>query len=205
MALVTAAEYKTSRGISGTAYDTRIGEAIDVASARVREYCGRNLTNGFESAARTEVYDGTGTDMLQLREWPEITITSVKFLSSVASGAAVYGETLDASGYYADERGRLYRTNGVGWAWTHDGTTRDEWPEGNRNIQVVYTGGFSTVPDNLKEAVMILVDAWFQSTQRDAVGLNQEARGVDNRQYAAAMEVTNRVATLLAPWRRPYA
>jgi len=204
MALVTASEYKTSRGVSGTDYDTRIGEAIDVASARVREYCGRSSSNGFESAERTEVYDGTDTNALRLAEWPITEVASVKLVSGVTAGVATFGSTVDATGYYINGTAKeLIRYGLMDWAgWSAVGAV---WPEGEGNIQVVYTGGYSTIPDNLKEAVMVLVDAWFQSTQRDTVTLNQEARGVDNRQYAAAMEVTNRVAALLGPWRRPYA
>jgi len=205
MALVTVDEYKASRGISGDDYDARIGGAIDTASARVREYCGRDTTNGFELDSRTEVYSGSGIDTLRLREWPVASVESVAYLSSVSDGAASYESAIDSSSYYADERGNLYLTGSVSWAWEHGGKSRGVWAKGDRNIRVSYTAGYSEIPDNLKEAVMILCDSWFLTSQRDVVTLNQEARGVDSRQYSATTEVTSRVLALLAPWRRPYA
>ena len=205
MALVTASEYKTSRGISGTDYDTRIGEAINAASAKARVYCGRNLTNGFEEAERTEVYDGDGTNAIRLHEWPVDSISSVKFLTAASSGAAVYGDTVDASGYHSDGRGTLYRVGGVSWVMAHGGSSRTGWPEGDANVQVVYTGGYATIPDAIKEAVFSLMDQWFDEAGRNTVSTTNEAKGVTNIANRPPMEVTAAIADMLSEWRRPYA
>lgn len=205
MALVTATEYKTSRGIAGTDYDTRIGEAINAASAKVRMYCGRDLSNGFEEAERTEVYNGDGTPQIRLNEWPVDSISSVSLRSSAASGAAVYGDTVDASGYFADARGILYRVGGIDWAWKHDGSSRVGWPYQFAAVQVVYTGGYATIPQGIKDAVFALMDQWFDEAGRNAVSAATEAKGVVNRGARPPMDITAAIADMLSPWRRVYA
>jgi hypothetical protein len=205
VALVTAAEYKASRGIAGTDFDTRIGEAINAASAKIRSYCGRDLSDGFEEAARTEVYSGDGTSLIRLAEWPVASIASVKMLTAASSGAAVYGDTVEASAYFSDGRGALYRVGGLDWAWTHEGSSRVAWPEGSANVQVVYTAGYSTIPDAIKEAVFSLMDQWFGTAGRNALSTMTEAMGVVNRGEATAFEVNARIADMLSPWRRVYA
>ena len=189
MALVTTDEYKTRNGYSGSTYDTRIGEAIKAAEAKVRRYCGRDLTNGFESAARTEVYDADGTDAIRLNEWPVDSIASVNLRTSVSAGAAVYGETVDATGYFADNTGNLRRVGGVSYAWEHDGSSRVSWGDSPASVQVTYTAGYSTIPDALKEAVFTLM----------------EAKGVVNVAQRPPMEITAAIADMLSPWRRVYA
>lgn len=205
MALVTASEYKTSRGISGTDYDTRIGEAINAASAKIRTYCGRDLSDGFESAARTEEYDGTDTDTLLLREWPVSSIASVKMRTGAASGAAVYGETLESSGYFADNRGRLIRVVGLSYAWEHGGSSRPTWGSASAGVQITYTAGYATIPDAIKEAVFSLMDQWFDEAGRNTLSTQTESKGVVNVAQRPPMEVTAAIADMLSPWRRVYA
>ena len=205
MALVTATEYKTSRGISGTAYDTRIGEAINAASAKARMYCGRDLSNGFESAERTEVYDADGTGQIRLNEWPVSSIAAVKLRTAAASGAAVYGDTVDATGYYADNRGILHRVGGVTYAWEHNGSSRVTWGDAPSFVQVQYTAGYATIPDAIQEAVFALMDQWFDEAGRNVLSAQNEAKGVVNVANRSPMEITAAIADMLSPWRRVYA
>ncbi len=211
MALITAADWKTSRGIAGIDFDTRLDVAVPAAEAYVRRYCGRDMANGFESAARTEVYDGTGTSTIRLREWPVDSITSVAYLSSVASGAATYGDTVTSSGYYVAGDGELVRFSGGGhWPTDHGphggllcGTSLDAyWAIGTGNIEVQYTGGYATVPADLAEACYLIVDWWWERAGRGEMDLNQAGAGVLQRAIAAADELTGRVHALLAPWMR---
>jgi len=200
-ALVTAAEYKASRGFTGSDYDTRMASAAGVASAKIRAYCNRDPDDGFESAARTEVYDGTGTQTLHLREWPVDSIASVKFRTSVSSGAAVYGETVDDSGYYVGRDGELVRAGSVGW----ENEPCGQWPVGVANIQAVYTAGYATIPDDIAEAAFMLMDTWFDDAGRNVVTASVDNRGVDQKQRATTMEITARIGEMLARYRRPYA
>lgn len=45
------------------------------------------------------------------------------------------------------------------------------WPEGNRNIMATYTGGFSTIPGDLKGVVLRMVKMIFDKVQEHADGM----------------------------------
>lgn len=213
MALTTTADYKTSRSIGGTDFDTRIAAGIAWAEMYVREYCDRDTSNGFESATRTEVYDGTGTEALYLREWPVTAITSVKFRTGIASGAGVFGDTVASSSYLVHHDGKaLIREGGSGdalWCDERPYTLTSQrrgayWPEGSQIIEVVYTGGFSTIPATLAEAVHTLVDVWMDDGGRNAMTLASSGRGIETRSAALPADVASRVSLLLREYARLY-
>ena len=212
MAITDTATYKTSRQIPGTDFDASLAVGIAYAERYVREYCGRSVTNGFESAERTEVYDGTGRPSIQLREWPVDSIASVKFIESISDGAITFGDAIDGSGYYADERGLLIRAgSGTDQLWRGVGvidgpvTRGPYWPKVRNSIQVVYTAGYSTMPQTLVEAVHTIVDSWLATRGEDTLRANTENRGVEQRVNAMPAEVEARVASMLSEWSRPYA
>lgn len=160
MAVITAAEYKTWAGVSGTALDSWLTQTIPEAQAFAETWCDR----GFDTATRTEYYDGHGTPDIQLRSTPVTTLTSVSYISGVASGAASF-TAFDSSSYFVDQdSGVLQRASAFdAFETTFDRYDRPIWPEGIRNIKVVYVGGYGAIggpamPSGLKLATYRLVD-----------------------------------------------
>jgi hypothetical protein len=194
MAIVTAAAYKTSRGITVTTHDARVAVAITVAEAQVREWCGRDELDGFESKARTEVYSGSGQRVLHLRDWPVASVATVELRSADS------WEEL-TSGWRLGERGRLFREDSPGW---HE-ETLSRWPSGSDNVRVTYTGGYSTMPATLAEACYRLIDRWFVTAGRGDLGMNSIGLGTVNLAKAGTDEYLAETLQMLAPWRRGYA
>lgn len=179
--LVTATEYKTYAGISGSGDDTVIGVLIDIACAQIRRYCGRNMTTGFDAAVTyTEKYDGNGYKQLQLTEWPITSITSVAEIDEAGTST-----TLDATEYRVNltngilerlgARTGRFATNsfgevdGPGWGW------EPCWTEGLQNFTVVYvSAGIAT--DDLKFAVYQLID-WMYAERRRNPMMQSESLG----------------------------
>lgn len=164
MALTTVSAYKTYAGISGIGEDTRLAVYLAAASASIRYICGRSLSNGFESASRTEVIDGQGTGTLQLKEWPVSSITSVSEIDNSGSSTA-----LASTEYRVDsntgilykigaEGGRFGYSLGLPTPYTPQFGTYPAFPKGIQNISVVYTGGYSSIPSNLEMAVFRVMD-----------------------------------------------
>lgn len=169
--LISIAEYKVWAGISGTAQDALLTVLVDAVSAEVRRWCDRNLTNGFESASRTERYSGMGEQTIQLTEWPVASITSVTVYT--ADGTA---EVLDSSTYRVNgDSGVLSRIDPkrarfpVTAFGSVDATfsTQPWFEEGFDNVQVVYTGGYSTIPADLKMACYRLTDLAYSARGRN--------------------------------------
>lgn len=171
--LVSLADYKTWRSITGTAQDTALTQLLTFVSADVRRWCDRDITNGFESATRTETYSGTNETTIQLNEWPVTSITSVTQLW--AGGST---EVLDSSTYRVNSgtgllsridavRSRFasFRTDGsmVAGTWLPE----PNFGEGFYNFSIVYVGGYSTIPGDLQQAVCNLADIAYASRGRD--------------------------------------
>ena len=175
MALITLAEYKAYANISTTAYDTQLGALLSLAQEQVRTICGRNTTDGLESASRTEVLDGNNQNEIQLREWPVTSVTSVALIdddgtSNTLTATADYVIQLN-SGLLARSRypvtGRfsgIYPNGWNGFGVMSRGYQPEQpgtfpcWPAGKANISVVYTGGYATIPYGIKLACYRAID-----------------------------------------------
>ena len=178
--LISIAEYKVWAGISGTAQDALLTVLVDAVSMEVRRWCDRNLTDGFELVSRTERYDGTGEQTIQLMEWPVTTVTRVR----VYSAGGTY-ETLDTDTYRVNgDSGVLSRidpvlarfpTNAFG---TIESTfsVQPWFTSGFDNVEVVYTGGYATIPADLKMACYRLTDLAYTARGRN-MGLQSESLG----------------------------
>lgn len=157
MAVITAAEYKTDAGISGSDLDTWLAAVIPQAQSRAEEWCDRN----FDLAARTEYYDGMGVGTIQLRTYPVTVLTSVSYLSGVSSGTPSF-TAFDSGSYWFDAAsGELHRYSAFdAFPDAIDREGRAVWPDGGGAdiIKVVYTAGYSTMPDGLKLAMFRLID-----------------------------------------------
>lgn len=169
MALLTYAEYTALYSSSLT--QTQVEGFIAVVQAEIERYCNRialtpSGTGGFESASRTEVRDGDGSDTLIMRYAPISAVTSIAI--TAGSSTTTYSGT-DVSANFewdTDERGELRWIGATSGRFGVDeyGVTRaDEWgttpcfPRGFQNVSIVYTGGWSTVPADLKQIVREMV------------------------------------------------
>lgn len=207
--LITVSEYKIYAGISTTAFDTRLTAIVASAAAMIRQVCGRSLTDGFETGSRTERLDGDGMDEIRPTEWPVTTLTSVKYVSADNSETAY-----DTSSYrIADDQRRIIRAYGhisrfaVPSALDLRVYADDDagnwhmsprWPEGKDNIEVAYTGGFSTIPADLKMAMYLLVDQLFAASGKGGV-LESESIGEYSYKRANASESSNDPMAVVMP------
>ena len=146
----------------------------------VRRLCDRNLTNGFESTSRTERYDGNDEQTIQLIEWPVTSITSVTLYT--AGGDT---EVLDADTYRVNgDSGVLSRIDPKMGRFpvTAFGTVNatfsvQPWfDQGFDNVEVVYTGGYATIPADIKMACYRLTDLAYAARGRN-MGIQSESLG----------------------------
>ena len=203
--LVSTAEYKTWRGITGSSQDTLIAFLLGMSSAYVRRACGRNLTNGFESATRTETYSGTDETTIQLQEWP---ITSVTSVTQLFAGGST--QALDSTTYrFNADTGILSRIDAVRGRFasfgtdgaTVAGTWRPEpmFADGFFNFSVVYVGGYSTIPADLHQAVCQLTDILYVGRGRDP-SLKSESLGQYSWTAADAAQINQIKMDLIRPY-----
>ena len=188
MPLATVANYKAWAGINGNGSDAAITLMLAQAEAMVRRYAGRDLTNGFESASRTETYDGNGESVLQLREWPVASVATVEERDRGGTWT-----TLDATEYRLDTRtGQLHKINAMRGRIMADyvggGTNlafgvHPSWSADPASVRVTYTGGYSTIPADIVAVVYLLIDHKLanagsdQTLTSESIGVYSKSRG----------------------------
>lgn len=138
-----------------------LAQLVTAASLAVERYCGRT----FAQATLTETHNGRNRSRLWLKRRPVVSVASVTI-----NGTALDNTTSDAW-TFQPETGELRRGNG------HDAEPFAPWfPWGLQNIVVTYTGGYSPIPADVKQATILwarhLADATKASGlyQSEAIG-----------------------------------
>lgn len=163
MALVTAAEIKAFEGITGSSHDSLFSSLADRVTAYFGSWCNRI----FESATYTDAeYDGTGLDTFIVKNPPVTAVTSIKVATDRDFAAAT---ALDSARYVFDDAGVISLVPTGSVTSIVLGGVPGVWPAGKRNIQITYTGGFTVIPDDLKEAAILMISAWMNRRRRAGI------------------------------------
>lgn len=163
MALITTAEaYAMIPGLASGSSDTLVGDLIDRAGDALAAWCGFSAASAggapsLESTTYTEYLDGPehgNARAVKLSFRPVASITTIHDDSDWGYGAAYL---VSSSDYVLDgQAGRVWLTPSAAHTWS----------EGARNIKVVYVAGFSTVPDDVKQACALTVAHWVTLPKR---------------------------------------
>ena len=155
--LVTLAQYKEAEGISSSKDDLRFNSIVPSVSELVKTYCGNSFVD-FYSSNKTETFTiDWGTYVVQLTESPVNSIVSVQERETY--GAAYSTLTTSNSEYYLESStDSILRTN--------DSGRYQNWPRGVGAVKVVYTGGYSEVPADLKLAIFDLITYYYKDEHK---------------------------------------
>ena len=155
--LVTLAQYKEAEGISSSKDDLRFNSIVPSVSELVKTYCGNSFVD-FYSSNKTETFTiDWDTYVVQLTESPVNSIVSVQERETY--GAAYSTLTTSDSDYYLESStDSILRTN--------DSGRYQNWPKGVGAVKVVYTGGYSEVPADLKLAVFDLITYYYKDEHK---------------------------------------
>ena len=176
--LVSKTEYKNYLGITSGNKDQEISFLIPKVSSLVKTYCRRSFIDYYDEA-KTEIFDG-GFPELILKETPVINIEEVSISTN-------YGQTYTELTKYTD--------------WVDDGdkirsTSLATFPKYIKGYRVIYTAGFETVPDDLKLAVLDLIE--YYSKNNSAVHVNRDiAPNITQIQYVASTNFPAHIKRIL--------
>ncbi len=149
--LITAARAMQSPSLAG-ADPALLASLISAASAAAERYCGRL----FDSAARTEIYDGSGDRYLMLRAFP---LTSVNNITVTDESGNTYTiATADLTLHLG--RGEIRIKAGA------SASDYSYFPTGYQNISVPYTGGYVAIPEDIQQAVVHITEAMLSANVR---------------------------------------
>jgi hypothetical protein len=155
--LTTVAAVKKWLGIKdATDDDTLLSSLVSGVSRWIENWLSRTIA----SATYAETLDGNGKDAIFLTNTPITAVSSVKVNGvSIPARASVTG-----SGYTFDEDG-IYL---VGYCFT----------KGRRNVDLGYTAGFASTPEDLELATKKLVGMSYK--EKDRIG--QSSKGLAGEQ-----------------------
>ena len=155
--LVTLVQYKEAEGISSSKDDLRFNSIVPSVSELVKTYCGNSFVD-FYSSNKTEIFTiDWDTYVVQLTESPVNNIVSVQERSTYG-GAYSTLTTGDSEYYLEPTTDSILRTNVSG--------RYQNWPKGVGSVKVVYTGGYSEVPADLKLAIFDLITYYFKDEHK---------------------------------------
>jgi hypothetical protein len=159
---------------------------INRASQRIESYCGRT----FNVAYYTEYHDGDGTPEVLLDQYP---ITYVSGLWDDIDRAFGSDYEISSADYliYANE-GRLSLYN--------DETT---FCVGRQNIKVCYSGGYTTIPDDLKEACIDLALTRYRRSKEKTHGVSSRATAGGSSAMFDLRELPIDVKAILDTYKKP--
>lgn len=145
--LITLAEYKAYEGITNPNQDTEITAIIPKVSELVKNYCRRSFIDYIDE---TKVELFTGGDVLYLKEFPVASISSIEVSTD-------YGKTYSSLVEYTD-----WALDKINDAIVPLNTLKT-FPELVNGYRISYTGGFETIPEDLKLAVMDLLTYYMKN------------------------------------------
>lgn len=158
---ITKAEVKSYLNITDTNTDSLIDTLIAQVEAVVEaDKCQRT----FGSSVFTEYIDGDGTDTIMVKNYPIIELTSIHDDLDREYGAASLLDNDNMAVY--DEYGKIVYVNGI-------------FMQGNKNVKVVYRGGYATIPSDLKLALIKTVAAELIGGRSQVNAIKSDGEGVD--------------------------
>lgn len=155
--LITLAKYKEFEGIDSTTNDLKFQTIIPSVSQLVKTYCANSFVDFF-STNKTETFTlNWNTHVVQLTESPINSIVSVKERQSYSGTYTTL--TTSSFEYYLD-----YSTDSI--IRTDSSGNPKNFPKGVGAVEVVYTAGYSTIPNDLMLAVVDLVTYYFKKEHK---------------------------------------
>jgi hypothetical protein len=163
MALVTIDQVKAYFGEESDKSDILISGLADAATDIIENYCARTFAS---TVYTNEVYDGTGTRVLTLRNFPIVSVASILENSNPLSSALDAVSAPDV--IIRPEVGQLIRP------WFY-------WLPYFGWYKITYTAGFSAVPAGIAQACLELTGIMLRDKEHP--GIAQKTTGQQTTTY----------------------
>lgn len=197
-ALITLSDLQEFLGIDGFGNASLLERAINRATALFEDATARKLSaRDYSYDSTSEDYDpdnaalnGTGTSELALPQYPVNSLTTLRIDElSIDERASVYD-----TGWVLDKK------NGIVTAQGYIFTL------GNKNIELVYNAGFSTIPSDLAEAACEQAAWFFKQSSPGGNLLGVSAKNLaDGSVSYAARELLSSVKPVIERYRNRFA
>ena len=183
--LVSLADLKAYIQITGSTFDTILTALKSAVETWIKNYC----RDPFLVAEYTEYYDGNGGLRLHVRHYP---ITTVKEINIDSDRAFLTATKIATANIIS-----MGQNNDQGVIELFD----ESFSEGQKNIKVIYSAGYSAIPADLQQAVKIICARQFLTQDKKMAGI--VSQNVGDKTITLNLEEIPRDAWLmLSPYRR---
>jgi hypothetical protein len=148
--LVTLSDFKAYKKITKTEDDVKLSLIIESANKLAKTYCRRTFVD-YVSSDKVEYFNGNEYSTVLLSEFPVISITSVE----IASDGVTYTALTEDEDYFVD-----YELDAIHTPYQLPFTSGAA--PAFKSVKVTYRGGFAEVPEDLRIAVLDLVEYYRQ-------------------------------------------
>jgi len=151
--LISLTEYKQFKEISSTDHDVQHQAYITAVSEFVKSYCSRSFIDRY-FIAKTEYIDGTINNLVLPKEFPLAEVVSVE---ASLDGGQTYTTLTEFTDYIVDEENSTI-SSVESFFITDRNAIRSP-----KSLKIVYKGGYSATPQDIKLAVLDLVSNMSQN------------------------------------------
>lgn len=152
---------------------------------RASDYIERETERTLKSTSHTDYYSTNDERFLFLKNFPVTVLTSVGYYNH--SDAAISDALTEDDEYVADyEKGEL--------------RSKSLWNKGYRYVQVVYTAGYTTIPDDLELACLGLIDYYLNKAGKQ--GVESEKMGSYAIKFGSVKSIPDEVSAILFKYKR---
>jgi len=171
--IITLSDAKVVLKVTGAAHDARITQLVEALSDFAERYTNHVFVL---RAGVTERHSGSLTrDALYLKTIPVETITSIHDDPEGVFGASTLVDPLDY--FLASSKAGVVRLTGMK-------TGKREFLAGIANVKVVFTAGYSAIPDAAKEFVRQAIAHLFRTEEARAQGVTNMGKGDSNVSFS---------------------
>ncbi len=181
-ALIPYASHVTQWGGQPAADGSKVEDLIDAASEWALRYCKRYLKS---QSVGPEYYDADGGVELMLKNYPVTAVDSIYQDPNrdYGSGTEISSDDFEI---YEDE-GIILLTNAV-------------FLRGRRIIKITYTAGYTSIPNDLSNAMIELVNYWYDKFTNKRYGV--KSVGDTSRQITYTDDIPLDVQAIVRLYRK---
>jgi hypothetical protein len=152
--LITLAEYKAYQKTTKTDDDVKINLLIGMASNFIKTYLGSSLVDNYDDPITEVINLDYDTSVLYTAQYPIREIISITEYDSSHYDSTIHLPLDPTSDFILSNDTIIRRRDGRNFSWYRCG--------GNSVIEIVYTAGYETVPNDLKLATILLVEYYLK-------------------------------------------
>lgn len=141
--------------------DGKLTVMINGVSAKIAQYCDTDFALHVLDPGNPEIIDGVRADIIIPRYLPLLSVESLLIHIDVTG---LGGLDLDTDDYQIEQWGLVLK--------------RLNTPQGRANVSIGYHGGYTAVPDDVVQAALLSVEAFYLRKTRGTIGISSRTKAV---------------------------